>query len=97
MSGFLDFAAQKNCYATAWSYGEICVHSNCCGQFDKSKKAMLKARIAYHKDLLDDRMRFTAWSDEPKMLKLQKKNIKADIAYHRKMLKRLRAGSLRKG
>ncbi len=96
MSGFLCFSTVKNCYATAWSYGEICVHSNCCGRLDKSRKAIIKARIAYHKELLEGRKNFSYWADNEKVRAIQEKNIKADIVHHQKMLKRLRTGSLAK-
>jgi len=43
----LSINARPDCYAILWSYGEICCHSNCCGQFGKGLK-MWKARLKYH-------------------------------------------------
>jgi len=39
--------ATKKCYAIMWSYGEICVHCNCCGVMQKGL-AMWVARARYH-------------------------------------------------
>ena len=94
MSGHISIGVIPKCYAVLWSYGEICVHSNCCGRWDKDRKAIIKARIEYHKKCLEERKRFDKWMDDPKWRKTQERNIKADIAYNKKMLARLRAGSL---
>jgi len=60
MSGFIDITALDNCYATMWSFGEICVNCNCCGR--KSKVGMLAARFNYHKEELDNSINFIHWA-----------------------------------
>ena len=40
-------SATKKCYAFMWSYGEICVHCNCCGVMQKGLPMWI-ARARYH-------------------------------------------------
>lgn len=87
MKEFTDFKALYNCYATAYSYGEICVNCNCCGRFEKGL-AMWKARLSYHMNELDCQRHFNFWfENDPELLSTQKKNQKSNIKYQ---LKRLR-------
>ena len=78
--GNICFSAKKNCYAVAWSYGEICVGSNCCGQFGKGLK-MWEARLDYHENCLKDNMTFDRF--DPRFEEIQRKNIKANVTYER--------------
>ena len=82
MKTFIDFAALKKCYATAWSYGEICVGCNCCGRFEKGMR-MWEARLKYHQEELERIVNFADWFEDPKMIEVQKANIKINIAYHK--------------
>lgn len=83
MSGFIDFAASKKCYAITWSYGEICVGCNCCGR-QEGKLKIWEARLDYHKTELDRELNFNGWAEDyPEIIKAQKSNNKANISYHR--------------
>ena len=84
MSGFISFSALDNCYATAWSYGEICVHCNCCGRNGKGLK-MWQSRLALHREELNNNLNFDRWDEC--FRDLQEKNVKANIAYHTKYIK----------
>lgn len=95
--GVICSAVMSNCYATSWTYGEICCWSNCCGRVDPSRKAVIKARIAYHEQELKECKNFDLWfDDDPKLLASQKANLAADIVYHEKRLMDLHAGKLAK-
>ncbi len=81
MSNFVDYYVINNCYATMWSYGEICVGCNCCGRIEKGLK-MYESRLSYHKEQLEDRLNFNQWADGyPELISIQKKNVKASISY----------------
>ena len=84
MSDAICFSAKKNCYAVIWSYGEICVGSNCCGQSGKGLK-MWQARLAYHKSCLEDNLHFDRF--EQGWEEIQRKNIKENIRYERAKIK----------
>ena len=56
----IDIAANKKCYALAWSYGEICVGCGCCSA---NIEMRTKARIKYHEDLLRDCRSFNLAED----------------------------------
>ena len=78
------FSAKKNCYALLLSYGEICVGSNCCGQFGKGLK-MWEARLNYHQECLKNNLTFDRF--EPGWGEIQRKNIKTNITYERKKIR----------
>ena len=85
MTIHIDFAAKKNCYATLYSYGEICVGCGCCST---NKKIRRKARLKYWKYWLSDNLHFIQWATEyPEMLALQEKNVAINIKNARKMIK----------
>ena len=71
------FLALKNCYAVAWSYGEICVGCNCCGQFDKSKQRL--ARLKYWQEKLERHLNFDQWCDLAELRAIQEHNVRANI------------------
>ena len=78
------FSAKNNCYALSWSYGEICVHSNCCGQYGKGLK-MWEARLKYHLSELKHNEKFDNWAIG--MEHIQKRNIELNKIYHKKYIK----------
>ena len=85
MSGFIDFAAEKNCYATLWSYGQICVGCGCCS---KDMEERRKARLEYWQWLLDDNLNFDRWADgHPDLIEIQKRNVKLNIKKAKGMVK----------
>lgn len=87
MSGFVDFAASKRCYAVMWSYGEICVGCNCCGRQEKGLK-MWEDRLNYHKEELKRHLNFNQWAaGYPEMIEKQKENIKINIDYENRKIR----------
>lgn len=83
--GHISHRAEENCYAVMWSCGEICVGSNCCGQFQKGLP-MWEARLKYDTDMLNEKLNFNNWIEG--FEKLQKENIKSDIKYYRRMIRK---------
>ena len=81
MSIHIDFAAQKNCYAFSWSHGEICVGCGCC---EKPSLERDKARLHYWLEEQKQNDNFHDWM--PGFIRLQKKNIKANKSYFRRMV-----------
>jgi len=82
--GNICFSATKNCYASLWSYGEICVGCNCCGRSGKGLK-MWKARLGFHKEELKRQIDFNDWVPEYK--ELQQRVRKSNITYHKTKIK----------
>lgn len=82
--GNICFSAISKCYATVYSYGEICVGCNCCGRYEKGLK-MWEARLEMHKDELDRNLHFDNWFEPHR--KLQEKNVKLNITYHKRFIK----------
>lgn len=91
MANCLCVAVDKKCYATGWSYGEICVHCNCCGRYDKNKKRILKARLKYHRVQLNEDKHFSNWcKDNLKIYRLQKRNQKLNIKYDERKIRNIK-------
>jgi hypothetical protein len=79
------YSVQKNCYATLWSYGEICVGCRCC---DKDPKIRRKVRLKYWKWWLKEQLEFDHWvKDDSRLLSIQEKNVKANIRQAKKRVK----------
>ena len=78
------FSAERNCYAPGWTYGEICVGSNCCGQFGKGLK-MWEARLNYNEEQLKGDLNFDSWHEG--FEELQRLNKKANISFDRKRIR----------
>jgi hypothetical protein len=85
----MSMGAMKDCYATAWSYGEICVRCNCCGRFDKDKKKVTKARLRYAREQLKHQIHFNSWGYTKEVREMQKENIKYNKVYWKKEIKKL--------
>ncbi len=85
MTIHIDFAAQRNCYATAWSYGEICVGCGCCGKPTPQRD---KARYLYWLAQWEENLNFNHWCDDPKLRALQEKNRKLNYSYLKSRLNR---------
>jgi len=91
MANVLDVGIMKNCYATLWSYGEICVGCNCCGRINKDKRKIIKAKLNYCREELHRLCHFNSWGDTKDIVKLQEKNIKTDKKSYRQEIKKLKA------
>ena len=85
MSGYICISALRNCYAVMWSYGEICVHCNCCGRYEKGLWMWL-ARLRYHDCQLQVDENFDDYSEHWEAL--QRRNVKLNIAYDKRMIKK---------
>lgn len=90
----ISISAGKQCYATLWSYGEICVGSNCCGRMDLDRGKIIAARIHYHKEMLAYWQIFDQWSDDTKLKGIQERNVKANIRYNKAAIARLESGKM---
>lgn len=67
----IDFSVLDDCLNLYESYGEICVHCNCCGRFDD--KAKYQDRVDMYKRQLQENAEFNNWCEG--LEELQKKNI----------------------
>lgn len=80
----MSYRSKPNCYALQWSYDQICVHCGCC------KRGAYKERIKYHLEMLRQARWFSNFSEDKEIAALQKKNIKANIEYEKRIIKELR-------
>lgn len=69
------------------SYGEICVHCNACGRFDKSTQK--ECALKMYREELQKQYDFNNWAEG--LEELQRKNIKSNIKYLKKKIKELEA------
>jgi len=74
MNSYIDIPAKKSCYATLWSFGEICVGCGCCS---KDRLTRIKARLKYWEWYLDDSIKFDQWL--PGLIDIQKHNVRQNI------------------
>jgi len=86
----VSIGVKENCYATGWSYGEICVGCNCCGRIDKDKNKIRKAKLKYARYELYRNNHFNSWGDTKDVIDLQKKNTKINKEYWRKEIDKLK-------
>ena len=77
-------AVKKKCWNLYDSYGEICVHCDCCSS---DPKIRAKARIEVIKEQLNHNEHFDEWSDDPKWKSVQEKNIKSNIKYYKRQIR----------
>jgi len=84
VTAFLDFGVQKNCYATLWSYGEICVGCGCCGKPSPQRD---KARLEYWQEELSRLGNFPYFADDPKLRALQERNIAIDLPIAKRLVR----------
>ena len=91
MTGYIDFAVQKNCWNLIDSYGMLCVGCGCCL---KDKRKRYKNRIIVLERWLAEQENFDGWIEGSE--ELQKENIKSNIRcfkrqlhYYRKRLEQL--------
>ena len=83
---FIDTQPIENCYALAWSYGEICVHCGCCSD---DPKVRIPSRIEYAKERIESCENFELWADDEQIRKGQEGNIANDLKFWRVELERL--------
>ena len=83
----MSISVTKKCYALMWSYGEICVHCNCCGRF--GRKGMWKARLDCCKQEVKRLKTFNNWREG--FEELQRKNIAKDLKYFHREIKKIKS------
>ena len=71
------------------SYGEICVHCNACGRFDKSTQKQCALKM--YKEKLQEEYDFDDWIDG--FEKLQRSNVASNIEYFKKKIEELEAAN----
>lgn len=81
MNVLIDRGVGERCWNVYDSYGEICVGCGCCSQ---DPETQARSRLAVSERLLKERLEFDDWFDDPKMRKIQEKNIQSDIIHWRK-------------
>ena len=67
------------------SYGEICVHCNACGRFDKSTQK--ECELKMYKRQLQKQYNFDGWIEG--FEEAQKRNIESNIQYFKKKIAEL--------
>lgn len=82
----ISYSARDDCINHE-SYGEICVHCNCCGRIDESTKH--EAQRAMYKRQLEEQYNFKGWTKGAE--KQQKENIQINIEYYKEKIKALEA------
>lgn len=86
MNLHIDFNVEKDCQNLYDSYGQICVHCNCCGRFNK--ETMNDCRIKFYKRMLQEHVEKI---DNPDYaMEIQKKNILKDIIYFAEEIGKIR-------
>lgn len=83
----IDVAAKKDCYALAWSLGEVCVECGCCSD---DPAIRIPARIKYCEDRIQDLKDFDDFVQNEEHKALQMTNIGNSIAHYEKELNSLR-------
>jgi len=86
---FVDYGIINKCKNLYESYGEICVHCNACGRFDKSTKT--ESEINVLNRVLEDTNNPNPeiWFDDEELRKLQETNRQKQIKYLRKRISKL--------
>ena len=76
------FSTKPNC----WNYGAkaygTCYHCGCCAS-DKRKR--YKSRIEHLDEMLKEQYEFDRWDDDSELKALQKRNVKLNIRYFKRM------------
>lgn len=83
-----DFGVTDNCI-NIYSYGEICVHCGCCENEPNIKQRYIN-KLHYYKEILNDELHFDFWFDDEIARKFQERNVKRNIAYHKKMIRQIK-------
>ena len=73
----ISYAVHEDCMNIN-SYGEICVHCNCCGRFGEEGKK--EAQIKYWKEMLSEAETFDQWFED-EWKEIQEANQQRHISY----------------
>lgn len=82
----IDYEPSDDCI-NIYSYGCICVKCGCCKR-NPNYRDMIRSRIKYYKTELAEQYIFDGWSENEKAMKLQERNIKANIKYLKRKIRR---------
>ena len=81
----VDFSVREDCLNPEDSYGEICVHCNCCGRFNPSTK--YESRIKTYERQLQEDYQFKSWSEDESIRRTQEENHKSNIQYMKRKIR----------
>lgn len=91
----ISYSVADNCQNLYESYGEICVHCNCCGRIDPKTK--LQCQLDLNKRMLEEKREFDCWADDPELRALQHRNVAHDIEHFTRKIKELEERIAQKG
>lgn len=83
---FIDSAVSKDCI-NIHSYGMICVGCGCCSR-NPNYRDMIIRRIRYYLQQLHDEQHFDEWSENERLRKIQEENVKSNILYYKRKIRR---------
>lgn len=89
MISFVDIPVTDDCINDN-SYGNICVHCNCCGRY--GKETQKEAQIKYYTECLAEEENFSDWFDNADLRKFQKRTVKENIKFYKQKLQELKEG-----
>ena len=84
----ISVSVAGNCINLMDSHGEICVHCNACGRWDKSTQK--ESALKLYKRYLQEQYDFDNWIDG--LEETQKKNIESNIRYYKEKIAELEQG-----
>ena len=82
----VDYKPSKDC-TNVWTYGMICVHCGCCSRNPNYRDRLIK-QIRYYKESLEECKKFSNWDNDERLRKIQEKNVKEDIVYYKRKIRR---------
>lgn len=82
----IDYAVSDDCI-NAYTYGEICVHCGCCSRNPNYRDRIIR-QIRYYKEMLNEEYDFDQWSKNENLRKIQEKNVKLNILYFKRKIRR---------
>lgn len=80
------YGISNDCVNFYESYGEICVHCGCCASKNPDARNRYKKQLILYKRMLDRELNFDNWY-EP-FIETQKKNVKRNIIYFKRAIRR---------
>lgn len=80
----MSIQAKENCYATMYSYMEICVGCGCC------ERGAYKERLEYHQEQLNQHISFNNWFLDKEGRLVQKQNLKKAIKHEKAKIRQLK-------
>ena len=80
------YGVSKDCI-NHHTYGEICVICGCCSKNPNYRDRIVRT-IKYYKECLEEQKHFNFWSDNEYWRKVQEKNVKSNISYYKKKIRK---------